>query len=266
MGVVFNTVLVPVDFSTNTDIAVKKALWLTGNEKAIIHLLHITSGSGSLTAWNAVKRLEYLACRIREEYTGVQVKTHVHKGYLVQRGIIGLAKELTPDLIIIGKKDEATWWRTLWGVSPRTVARKTNCPVLTIKAGSTNDRVKVIVIPISDGIAERKLEWGIMLAQKYKAQIHLLALMEGKGEGEMPGVFLRAYHYLRDSLRLPIEFATSKLHHPAKAAMKYAKMVKADLILVNPETESWIGGLRRCRHISDLFGKDSGIQVLEVSR
>jgi hypothetical protein len=135
-----------------------------------------------------------------------------------------------------------------------------------VKPGGSNDRLKIIVIPISDSLPQRKLEWGVLLAQKYKAQIHLLALMEEKEEGQMPGVFLRAYHFLRDRLRLPIEFATSRLHNPAKAAMSYAQMVKADMILVNPETESWVGGIRWCRHISDLFEKNSGIQVLEVSR
>jgi hypothetical protein len=124
--------------------------------------------------------------------------------------------------------------------------------------------MKIIVIPISGSLSERKLEWGIMLARKYKARIHLLALQESVEEGQMSGVFLRAYHYLRGKLCMPIEFSTSRQHNPARAALDYAEMVQADLILVNPETESWVGGLRGARHISDLLGKNSGIQVLEV--
>jgi hypothetical protein len=38
----------------------------------------------------------------------------------------------------------------------------------------------------------------------------------------------------------------------------------ADIILVNPESESGIPGLAGSRHISDLLGKDSKIQVLDV--
>lgn len=264
MPILFNTVLVPVDFSLNTDIAVKKAVSLIGAEKAVLHLLHVVSPGRSLSVWTAVKRLERWKDRIQREYPELQVKTHVLRGYFVQRLIIGHAKALSPDLIVVGKRQERPWWRLPGGISPRTLARKTNCPVLTVKPGNVDSRTKIIVIPISDRLPERKLEWGILLARKYKAQIHLLALREGAEDGQMQGVFLRAYHHLRESLRRPIEISTSVQHNPAKAALDYAEMVRADLILVNPETESWVGGLRWRRHISDLAEHNSGLQVLEV--
>jgi hypothetical protein len=38
----------------------------------------------------------------------------------------------------------------------------------------------------------------------------------------------------------------------------------ADMILVNPETESGISGFTGTRHISDMLNRDSKIQVLDV--
>jgi hypothetical protein len=46
--------------------------------------------------------------------------------------------------------------------------------------------------------------------------------------------------------------------------LDYAELVMADMILLNPETESGISGFSGYRHISDLLRRDSKIQVLDV--
>jgi len=235
-----------------------------GPDKGMLYLLHVVRPGRRIPVWSVLKRLDLLKDHIRREHPELQVEVHVRRGYFVERLIIDHAKTFSPDLIIIGKRQDRRWWQSFRSISPRALARKTDCPVLTVKQGGLDSRTRIIVIPISDRLPERKLEWGILLARKYKAQIHLLALREGNEEGQMPGVFLRAYHFLRERLRRPIEFSSSMQHNPAKAALDYAEMVKADLILVNPETESWVGGLWWPRHISDLAGNDSGLQVLEV--
>jgi nucleotide-binding universal stress UspA family protein len=173
---------------------------------------------------------------------------------------------LSPDLIIIGKQHNRRRWSFSRRISPDVVAQKSNCPVLTAKPGSIDSRTKVIVIPIRDFLPERKLEWAVLLAKKYKAQVHLLAIREhAEGrEGLLSQVFLKAYHHLREKLHHPIEYSTTDRHNTAKAALKYAEFIMADMILVNPDTESGISSLTGFRHISDLLNRDSKIQVLDV--
>jgi hypothetical protein len=91
------------------------------------------------------------------------------------------------------------------------VAKKSNCPVLTVKPGSIDSRTRVIVLPIRNFLPERKLEWAVLLAQKYKAQVHLLAVGENAGpkDGPLSLAFLKAYHHLREKLRHPIEYSTA---------------------------------------------------------
>ena len=43
MSKAFDNILIPVDFSINTEIAVKKAIELTEENNAVIHLLHVTA-------------------------------------------------------------------------------------------------------------------------------------------------------------------------------------------------------------------------------
>lgn len=271
MAIVFNKLLIPVDFSLNTELAIKKAAALIGADKAVLHLLHVVNPHRPIEALAATAGLEELGRRTKENHPGPEIKTHILKGYSVQRMITECALILNPDLILIGKQnDRRRWpfshprhWFPFQTISPDALAQKTNCPVLTAKPGSIDSRTKIIVIPIRDFLPERKLEWGILLARKYKAQIHLLAIREDRTNA-LPQVFLKAYHLLREGLHHPIEFSTVMQNNPARATLNYAELIMADMILVNPATESGITNLIGSRHISDLLGRDSKIQVLDV--
>ncbi|HEV2480249.1 MAG TPA: universal stress protein [Puia sp.] len=270
MAIAFNKILIPVDFSLNTEIAVKKAAGLVGHDEAILHLLHVLKpghqAKYQFKLWTIEKEMEQLRDTIRTQYPSIKVKSHVLKGHSAQRLIIDCAAMLKPDLIIIGKQNNRRRWSIFPHLSPDMIAKKSNCPVLTVKPGSLESRTKVIVIPIRDFLPERKLEWGVLLAKRYKAQIHLLALQDHPEPKEwaLPQVFLKAYHHLREHLHHPIEYSASGRHNPAKATLNYAELIMADMILVNPETESGVASFTGWRHISDLVGKDSKIQVLDV--
>ncbi|HEY6902337.1 MAG TPA: universal stress protein, partial [Puia sp.] len=171
MAITFNKLLIPVDFSINTEIAINKAAALLGRDKAILHLLHVLpSRTSPARQKQAEATLQEL--RVHTSLTlGLIVKSHLLKSNSVQREIIGCAQILNPDLIIIGKRhSHRRWWpfQTLspffpffQTLSPHQLAQKTNCPVLTAKPGSVDNRTKIIVIPIRDSLPERKLEWGV---------------------------------------------------------------------------------------------------------
>ena len=270
MAIAFNKILVPVDFSINTEIAIKKAAGLVGGGEAILHLLHVVKpgklAKHQFRQWVVEKELEQLKETIKTSHPAIKVKIHVLRGHSVQRLVLDCAAMLKPDLIIIGKQNNRRRWSIFPRISPDVIAKKSDCPVLTVKPGSSESRTRVIVIPIRDFLPERKLEWGVLLAKRYKAQIHLLAIQDHPEPREwaLPQVFLKAYHHLREHLHQPIEYSASGRHSPAKATLNYAERIMADMILVNPETESGVAGFTGWRHISDLVGKDSKIQVLDV--
>src|ERR1700744_1513201 len=107
MAVAFNKILIPVDFSLNTEIAVKKAIGLTGAEESVIHLLHVVKPGGKAVAqfrnWTVEKDLEEWKYNIQREHPELKVKVHILPGHSVQGTIIECAHMLNPDLIIIGK-------------------------------------------------------------------------------------------------------------------------------------------------------------------
>lgn len=270
MSDTFNKILIPVDFSLNTETAVYKAAGFAGMDVTIFFLLHVVrpgkSASAKFTIHQAEKQLMEWKIRIEKEYPNIEVRSQILRGHSVQKMIIEGAGMLSPDLIVIGKQHARRRWLFSRGVLPDILARKTNCPVLTVKPGSVHNRPKLIVIPIRHFLPERKLELGILLARKYKAQVHLLAIQERAPirQTELSQVFLKAYHQLREKLHHPVEYSAIAPHNTAKATLDYAELIMADLILLNPRTESGISGLTGFRHISDWLKRDSKIQVLDI--
>ena len=270
MPATFNKILIPVDFSLNTEIALKKAIGLAGAEETTIHLLHVTRPGKKAVSqfrnWVVERDLQQLKYTLQQENPALRVRSHIMKGYSIQGAIIEYAAMINPDLIIIAKQNSRRrWWVFTSLISPDVVAKKSNCPVLTAKPGSMDSRTKVIVLPIRNFLPERKLEWAVLLAKKYKAQVHLLAIQQHEPkDGSLSQVFLKAYHLLREKLHHPIEYSASVRHNAARAALNYAELIMADMILVNPETESGISGFTGTRHISDMLNRDSKIQVLDV--
>lgn len=262
MAIAFNTILIPVDFSQNTDIAVQKAAELVGREGSELHLLHVMRRSGVAT-----EELERLEVMIRNRYPAIKVRAHVLQGRSVQQTIIQCAGLMQPDLIVIGKSRPPRRWFQAGGVAPDVIANKSNCPVLTVKPGAAGNKTRVILLPIKDTLPERKLEWAVLLAKRYRAQVHLLAIhhrQELSRDRVLPQVFLKAYHQLRERLHHPIEYSATGKQSTARAALSCAESIRADMIVVNPEKESGVAGLAGYRHISDLLGKDSKIQILDI--
>jgi nucleotide-binding universal stress UspA family protein len=261
MAIAFNTILVPVDFSQNTDIAVKKAAELVGMDGLELHLLHVIRPGGRMKG-----DIEALEAMILDQHPAITVRKHILSGRSVQRTIIECTELLRPDLVIIGKSEPPRRWFRARGIWPDVIARKSNCPVLTVKPGSAGNRTRVILIPIGNFLPERKLEWAVLLAKRYRAQVHLLAIQERQENRDwaLPHVFLKAYHQLREHLHHPIEYSATGKQSTAKATLSCAELIMADMIVVTPETESGVSGFAGYRHISDLLKKDSKIQVLDI--
>ena len=270
MAATFDKILIPVDFSVNTEIAVKKAVELVGSDETVIHLLHVVHPAkktkNQFRIWVAERDLNQLKYTIQESGPHIKVRIHILLGHSIGQTIIECACMVNPNLIIIGKQNNHRRWLLSGSISPDIVAKRTNCPVLTVKPGSMDNRTRVIVLPIRDFLPERKLEWAVLLAKRFKAQVHLLAVGEESGpkDGLLSQTFLKAYHHLREKLHHPIEYSAAPRHSPAKAALRYAELIMADMILVNPHTESGVSGFTGFRHISDLLARDSKIQVLDV--
>ena len=276
----FKNILVPVDFSVNTEVAVKQALELTDAKGSGIHLLHVVKPR---SIWNTIPAnnhpapplnedhceksmlLKLQECKhaIEEAIPNSSVTTCIMEGN-VHDTIADAARQLKPQLIIIGKKNNSRYFTFFSAVCPNRLAKSTDCPVLTVMRGSVNAKTKIIVIPVRSIIPKRKIELARVFAEKYRAKIHLVALQNNTATGDIERkALLDTYRILKTGLPNPIEYHLLNSNNFPKATLDYAENIGADILFVNPRTETKISNLTG-KHINDVLASSSKLKILSV--
>lgn len=274
----FSTILIPVDFTINTEVAVKRALSFAVPGTTTIHLLHVDSAPGSLSRVRRLldpehhsdlpspeKKIAQWKTTIEETRPDINVCCWISRGDDVQRAIIAKIKKLLPDLIIIGKRSNHTWLPFLKTVNPTTLINQNGAAVLTVKPGSLHHNIRTIVVPVAEHVPHQKMEVISMLGRKMKLKIHLVSFVKGD---EIPpdfsaGPLLQMYQWLKNVQNCPVEYAVLHGSSKSKAFLAYAEKIGADMLLLQPEAETktgWPG-----RDISDLLPPDSRTQLMAVS-
>lgn len=280
MNSCFNTVLIPVDFTVSTDVALQKALSLCTEQGGSIHLLHVpqkpavrlsgfyrllfgTSKQEQIYAERqAREKIEQLAMLVRDCRKETTVLGWIANG-TIETVISEKAKEIGADLIVIGKNSHHSLLPFLNTVVSSRIAKKTGIAVLTAKPGSINFPIKTVVIPVSEEFSDKKMAMINALRKKAWIQIRLVSFVrESNMQHVLPQALLHAYRRLKNNL---INEVTCKvLHGPNKALaiLRYCEEVDADLLIVSPGSETRIGWLNK--HISDVLPVRSKTQVLAI--
>ncbi len=150
----FNKILVPVDFSEGSELALRYAATFAAEYGAQIHLLNIIEEevlhAGNLSdpletasKWQEQNQKE-LDSFVPEKFSGLDIIKRV-KGGLVHEAIIDYARENEVSLIVIGAHGKSGFIDSWLGGTCYEIARKAPCAVLTVKPEAkgfvTNDKV-----------------------------------------------------------------------------------------------------------------------------
>jgi nucleotide-binding universal stress UspA family protein len=280
MSFSFKTILVPVDFSINTEVAVQKAMEIADADGATIHLLHIhnyTQNNFKISGcqydekpvvWVDAQKARQLLLNVKKRITQALPLLKVQQWLLpessVQHSIEKMAEQLKADVIVIGKKSNHSWFPFLNTIIPSELAEATGRAVLTVKPGSLHNTVRTLVVPVSNNIPKQKMDALLALSKKTRIKVHLVTFISGD---HVPTNFsasalLQVYQWLKNSMHCPVEYAVLHGNNKAKAMLAYAERTNADMLLVNPTSETKIGWMNK--HISDVLSPDSKVQVLTV--
>jgi nucleotide-binding universal stress UspA family protein len=279
MSTVLKNILVPVDFTVNTEVAVKKAIELAHTPESIIHLLHVKKYQ---SAWNivfskskvsniykenykseAMRKLKEWQVAIKETIPQTTVIIYFYEGSVHDK-ILHLAEQIKPELIIIAKRRSRRFFELSNTVYPNRLAKSTICPVLTIMRKSLYCKIKTIVVPVRSFVPYRKIELAISFAKKDRAKIHVVTLQNKMAAWNKDRNYLiETYFLLKSRLTNSVEYHVLNGTNLPKATLNYADHIGADMILANPWSETKIAGLTS-KHINDLLSSSSKLQILSV--
>lgn len=143
-------ILVPVDFSLRSQIAVDYALGQARRNRSVVQLLHVWEPDARLSqSGRAVLLDNFAKSRAGDamksyleavENNGVRVMARLEEGDLVET-IVAVASEGF-DLIVMGTHGRTGWSHLVHGSVAEKVVRQAPCPVTTIRVPDPDDRAE----------------------------------------------------------------------------------------------------------------------------
>jgi len=280
MQKLFNKILIPVDISNKSKDILDKAIAFAAKYHCRIQLLHVVSvspfaaiaGDGHLTLpYDPIDNMQELEfqleklCRYIDFSSGdiIDVEYSIINGTWNQ-GIIDFVNANNIDLVLIGEKSNFLKKRKMV-VNPDLIAEKTNIPVITIPSNRRLTRLYSIVIPITDFLPVRKLMYGVYIAVNLDTTIKLLGIENMKTKDKVHYYLEKAHQLIKENCNIRIEKEIVVSQNIAEAVKQFALHECADLIIVNPGTQTKMPGFFSSL-LGNIIQKYAAPPVLTINR
>lgn len=247
MAATKNRILVPIDFSDQSLIALEQSFNLSRLTNAELYLLHVVDESFHLPFMGAKedkamekkaqKALEKLADETSKK-AGIEVQTLSARGKIYEE-IDRAAKKLKCSFIIMGTSGSIGLKRFI-GSNALRVIREAPCPVITIKGKKHRSGCKSIVLPLDlQKETKEKVTKAIELSKLFGSTIHLVSVVPSDDEFIVNKLTRQMNQVLKFVVehQVPCESEMIEGKDIAEEVVKYSKKVKADLIMVMTQQE-----------------------------
>jgi nucleotide-binding universal stress UspA family protein len=251
-------ILIPIDFSETSMLAIEHAGFTAQLFKAELVLLHVVEKhweqfsivapelrvSPPSDLMNAIeKKLGEVATNIRSKY-GVK-STSVSSTGNIFNEILSVSKEHNVDLVVMGTHGTSGVVEFFIGSNTFKMVTQSECPVVSVQAHSKKIGFKEILLPIDDSAHSRqKVNHAIVLAKHFASKIHILGLADSDDETERKKFEIKLdqiEEYIK-KCDLPYSLKTVDGKNQAKTTYDYAKAINADLIVIMTDQDENITG------------------------
>jgi len=254
MNACFKTIVVAVDFSANTDAAIRKALEFSSSG-SVLHLVYVQNQLAVLPVFPPALLLQAMGFFKRQNLTGrtklrnlrkqilqerpnAQVRLMIVRAGLVKKVILNKAREEKADLIIIGKSHRMNWRSFLTPSLSTQLVKEAPCAVLTVTASASEHAIETVVMPVIEKVTYNTMGVVAALSKKHPLRIHLVTFTEERQVTEgAPSTLLRVYQWLKTSLQCQVQCKVLSTPKKMDTMLAYAETVHADMILLDPELQ-----------------------------
>jgi nucleotide-binding universal stress UspA family protein len=254
-----NNILIPVDFSDTSLLAIKHGAFLAKYTKGDVHLLHVINKMYEHYAvleqpmhldnpekyeTSASNKLNELADSIRREY-GVGVNTIVALGNPTKE-IINAAQDIKADMIVMGTHGYSPLEELMIGSNTLKVITKSACPVMTMSSSAQKFGYGNILMPIdTSGHSRQKVNYTIELAKAFSAHVHVFGILGKNDPNEEAGMNVVMNQIKKIASEKNVICSTEimkDVRNRAEATIVHADKVRADLIVIMTDQDAEISG------------------------
>jgi nucleotide-binding universal stress UspA family protein len=228
-----SSILVPIDSTEQTIIALNQSYNLARLTKSKIVLLSVDEGDNSAAAQ---KKLDELAKEAAEK-SGCVVETMVRKGNVYEE--ISKVADVIQPLLMIGLTSKITLNKII-GKNAFKMVRESKHPVITIRGKVHRDGCKTILLPVDLTKETReKVGRAIELAKQFDATVRIISILtqtDEDAENKLISYSNQVWKFIKsEGIRCTIK--TLRGTDEAQMILDYAHEVEADLILIMSKAE-----------------------------
>ncbi|MBI4649568.1 MAG: universal stress protein [Bacteroidia bacterium] len=185
-----NNILIPIDFSEQSLLALEESYSISRMVNAEITLLHVIIESSPFWSIFTAKEKEDVGEKYKKKLdefaeviskkTGIKVNTIVEKGKLIDK-IIEITDRLNTRFLIVGTIIRDNLKERLIGSNSIRLVREAKCPVITIKGKRTSRDCRKVVLPL-DLTKETKQKVGhaVNVAKYFRSTVYAISVSTSK--------------------------------------------------------------------------------------
>jgi len=243
-------IIVPINFSDDTDNSLEEAIFLSKLLKSKIHLIHIVSvgdwWNNMIITKDTKEKLYQLSLENLKKTAALHPETNFELKVLfgkVHEQILEYAESVNSELIILCDKHKEEKENKILGSIVTHVITEAKCPVIIIKNKIDTD-FKNIVIPIDlSEDTDRKVDAALAFNQYAQAKLHFVSILFG-GVGNRNIRTRRKVKHIEKKLKKYNANYTFKLLRKKRTyayhdVLEYADKVNADLIIIMTHKERY---------------------------
>ena len=259
-------ILVPIDFTKVSDIAIEHALLMGKTILANIHLIHIVENKKQVS--EARLKLDAMKDRVRVE-NGVEIHRHVRIGNIFE-DIDKAATEMDAALIIMGSHG-ARGMQFLTGSRALKIVTESSIPFIVVQERTIRQHgYHRLVVPLDlHKETKQKLSAVRDVAKYFNSKVYLISPNETDEflKNQLDRNMNYAIDYLT-SFDIPVEVEITETKSDGsfvKSLLKYSAAVEADLICIMNFYESSILNVFNSSYEQQVITNDAQIPVLCVN-
>lgn len=245
-------ILVPIDFTEQSLMAIKQSYNLAKYTHSKVVLLHVYSKAGE-ESYDALNKLT----KQTEQESGVPCEFMNVKGDIYAE-TDRVAEEINATMIIAGLESHMAF-RNIIGNSASRLIRKAPCPIITIRGKENRDGCENILLPLDlSNESREKVDISVQFAQYFGASIRILAIFS-PSDAAYENKLMAYSHQVKQFIKSKGIACTNKSiasDHVAETVVEYANKIEADLIMIMNKT---------ALNVTEFFSGTDAQKIVDIS-
>jgi len=252
-------ILIPVDFSQTSLLAINHGAFIAQKTGASIFLLHVVNthymsqnmflpkvslNDQSSAETKAMEKLNEFAEEVKADYK-VEVESIIKSGN-PSIEVTKVAREIKASLVVMGTHGYSPIKEIMIGSVALKVITKSPCPTMVMTSEASHNSYARIVMPIDNTVnSKQKVNFTLEMAKKFNATVYGLGLLTNEERYDKPimDLVLSQVAKIAKEMGVPYESETvNGVKNRAIATIEYVEKVNGDLITIMTDQDAELSG------------------------